>query len=102
MPEPDIAVTAEPEGEGLIPLSSLALIVEVADTTLRTDLGRKAKIYAREGVAEYWVVDVRKALIHQLWAPVDGVYAERRELPFGTRIDSATIESRSIVTDTLA
>lgn len=102
VPEPDIAITAEPEGEGLIPLSSLALIVEVADTTLRTDLGRKKKIYAREGVPEYWVVDVRKAVFHQMWKPVDGAYTETRETPFGERIDSATIEGLSIATDTLA
>ena len=102
VPEPDIAVTAEPEGEGLIPLSSLALIVEVADTTIRTDLGRKKKIYAREGVPEYWVVDVRKSIFHRMWNPVAGVYTETRETPFGERIDSATIEGLSIATDTLA
>ena len=102
VPEPDIALTVEPEGEGLIPLSSLALIVEVADTTLRTDLGRKKKIYAREGVPEYWVVDIRNAAFHQLWNPIKGVYAESREVSFGERIDSATIEGFSIATDTLA
>ena len=102
VPEPDIAVTGEPEGDGLIPLSSLALIVEVADTTLRNDLGRKAKIYAREGVPEYWVVDIRNALIHQMWAPTSGRYTETREVVFGERIDSMTIDAVSIPTDMLA
>ena len=31
VPEPDISITSEPKGEGLIPLASLALIVEVSD-----------------------------------------------------------------------
>ena len=101
VPEPDIAVTAEPEGDGLIPLSSLAFVVEVADTTARTDLGRKRKIYAREGVAEYWVADVRRLLVHQFWQPVEGVYSETREVPFGERIEAATIDGFSISTDAL-
>lgn len=91
VPEPDIAITAEPEGDGLIPLASLALIVEVADTTLRNDLGRKQKIYAREGVPEYWVVDVRHALIHQLWAPAETGYKMRREISFGSSIEGQSI-----------
>ncbi|MES2337472.1 MAG: Uma2 family endonuclease [Pseudomonadota bacterium] len=102
VPEPDIAVTAEPDGDGLIPLASLALIVEVADTTIRNDLGRKKKIYAREGVPEYWVVDLRKAVFHQLWNPTDGVYSDSREMRFGERVSSTTIEGLSIATDTLA
>ena len=101
VPEPDIAVTAEPEGEGLIPLSSLALIVEVADSTLRNDLGRKARIYAREGVGEYWVVNVRDRLFHQLWRPADGAYTERREVPFGEDVFSMTIAGFAIATGTL-
>jgi Uma2 family endonuclease len=33
------------------------LIVEVSDTSLGYDLGRKAAIYARLGLAELWVID---------------------------------------------
>ncbi|MGK6323792.1 Uma2 family endonuclease [Sphingomonas sp. DT-51] len=47
VPQPDVVLTREPEGEGLIPLSSVALAVEVSDTSLRHDLGRKRRIYAR-------------------------------------------------------
>lgn len=101
VPEPDIAVTAEPEGKGLIPLASLALIVEVADSTLRNDLGRKAKIYAREGVPEYWVVDVNGARIHQLWDPQDEAYAQRREILFGDAMSAAAIPGLAIDTSSL-
>jgi Uma2 family endonuclease len=101
VPEPDIAVTAEPEGKGLIPLASLALIIEVADATLRNDLGRKAKIYAREGVPEYWVVDVKGATIHQLWQPEGEAYTERREVPFGTPVAAATVAGLTIETGNL-
>jgi Uma2 family endonuclease len=98
VPEPDIALTAEPEGEGLIPLGSLALVVEVADASLRNDLGRKRRIYARHGVAEYWVVDVNKRLVHQLWQPAGETYAEAREIPFGAPITAATLPGLTIPT----
>jgi Uma2 family endonuclease len=90
-PEPDIVLTSEPRGEGLIPLHSVALVVEIADTTLSGDMKRKAMIYARAGVPEYWVVDVTAKAIHQLWSPEGEAYAERREIAFGERIEAATI-----------
>ena len=34
------------------------LVVEVSDSSLWFDLNVKAKIYARVGIAEYWVMDV--------------------------------------------
>jgi len=38
--------------------ADILLLVEVADRTLRTDLGRKPRIYASGQVREYWVVDL--------------------------------------------
>ncbi|MBN8830310.1 MAG: Uma2 family endonuclease [Sphingomonadales bacterium] len=64
VPEPDIVLTTKPQGSGLIPLASVLLIVEVADTTLAYDLGAKAQLYARARVPEYWVADVSGRLIH--------------------------------------
>ena len=101
VPEPDIAVTGEPEGEGLIPLASLALVIEVADTTLRNDLGRKRKIYAREGIAEYWVVNVRARVIHQMWSPVGDRFTQSRDVPFDTGIVSTMIPDLTVDTATL-
>lgn len=101
VPEPDIAVTGEPEGEGLIPLASLALVVEVADSTLRNDLNRKRRIYAREGVPEYWVVDVKKRLIHQMWGAAGKDYAEKRQIAFDEAIRSAVVSGLVIDTATL-
>lgn len=62
-PEPDILLTSEPEGEGPVPLPSIALIVEVADTTLRNDLGIKQRVYASHGIPEYWIADVEGRVI---------------------------------------
>lgn len=98
VPEPDIVLTSEPDGEGLVPLNSVALIIEVADTTLAGDLSRKARIYARAGIAEYWVADVNTKVIHKMWSPEGDVYAQQRECPFGEPITAATIATLSIET----
>jgi len=100
-PEPDIVVTSEAEGEGLIPFSSVRLIVEVSDATLAFDLGEKLKAYASAGIPEYWVVDVNARAIHQMWAPEGDAYAERRAIPFGDPIAAMTIEGLSIATNQL-
>jgi Uma2 family endonuclease len=98
---PDIAVTAEPEGDGLIPLASLAMVVEVADSTLDNDLGRKLAIYAAAAVPEYWVVDVQGEVIHQMWKPEGEAYAETRQIAFGQPIDAVTIAGLIVATDRL-
>jgi Uma2 family endonuclease len=52
----------------------LALVVEVADTTLTFDLTVKAALYARAGIVEYWVLDFsgRRLVVHR--DPQDGRY----------------------------
>jgi Uma2 family endonuclease len=53
----------------------LALVVEISDTSLAFDLTVKAALYARAGIAEYWVLDVlgRRLIVHR--DPQDGRYA---------------------------
>lgn len=101
MPEPDITVTREPLGEGPIPLASVALVVEVADTTRDIDLGRKAALYARHDVPEYWVADLETGSMHQLWQPVGKEYAKHETSTFGERITAATLAGLSIETNAL-
>jgi len=40
-----------------------ALVVEVADSTLRLDRGRKKRVYARAGIPIYWIVNLVKMQI---------------------------------------
>ncbi|NET28920.1 MAG: Uma2 family endonuclease [Okeania sp. SIO1I7] len=60
-PEPDIAVVkvdpldyddSHPTAEDVY------LIVEIADSTLKSDLEVKGKEYAKSGIEDYWVLDV--------------------------------------------
>lgn len=101
VPEPDIVVTSDPEGDGLIPLGSVALVVEVADTTLTNDLGRKHRIYAGHGVPEYWVVDVNARLIHQMSRPAGNSYIDKEEVSFGEPLKSVAIPGLTVPTTSL-
>jgi len=40
------------------------LVVEISDTTLKYDLGRKAAAYKKHEVREYWVLDINKRETH--------------------------------------
>jgi Uma2 family endonuclease len=69
-PEPDVAVTAEPEDAYTTrhpTPADLLLVVEVADTTLRFDRTKKVALYSRAGIREYWIVDVagRRLYVHR-------------------------------------
>ena len=55
-------------------VDDLCLIVEVADTSLRFDLTTKAPLYARTGIADYWVVDAKKKRLIVHRDPRDGRY----------------------------
>lgn len=56
--------------------SDILLLVEVSDTTLHFDLSNKALLYARIGIAEYWVADIkeRRFVVHRNPTPTG--YAE--------------------------
>jgi Uma2 family endonuclease len=75
-PEPDVAIV--PAGsvfQGDHP-SWAHLVIEVAASSQDKDRGPKGELYARAGVPEYWIVDVRKRRVECYRLPVDGRYAE--------------------------
>lgn len=76
-PEPDLIVLNRPSGEFLTANpqpANLCLVVEISDSTLGFDLTKKAKLYARAGIADYWVVDIaaRQIIVHR--NPQTGTY----------------------------
>jgi Uma2 family endonuclease len=98
LPQPDILLTSAPRGDGFVPLNSVALIAEVAATTLGYDLKRKLALYARSGISEYWVADVNGRVIHQFSAPAGEAYAEERRHAFGDVVEAATIKGLRVET----
>ncbi|MGH9064316.1 MAG: Uma2 family endonuclease [Acidimicrobiales bacterium] len=89
-PEPDLALlrprddfyASQQPGPG-----DVLLLIEVSDTTLTWDLGTKAGLYSRSGVAEYWVVDVegRQIFVHRRPGPTG--YGEVRAVAAGGALD---------------
>jgi Uma2 family endonuclease len=61
-PEPDVVVvrgTSRMARHHPMPADAV-LVMEVSDTTLAFDQGDKAAAYARAGVVEYWILDLRR------------------------------------------
>jgi len=58
-PEPDVAIVAgAPRDYVTAHPARAALVVEVADSSLRLDRRLKAGLYARAGLPEYWIVNL--------------------------------------------
>jgi len=75
-PEPDAVVltcSVRELRERIAP-GDIRLVVEVSDSSLTFDLHEKARLYARAGIPEYWVLDVngRQLLVHR--EPRNGKY----------------------------
>ena len=61
--EPDILALRgsieDYEGRQVDPVDDVALVLEVSDTSLAYDQGIKSHLYASQGIAEYWIVNLR-------------------------------------------
>ena len=64
--EPDIVLYPTGFTGNKVPPGEIIVLIEVADTSLSYDTGRKAKIYASLGVREYWVVNAKtlETIVH--------------------------------------
>ncbi|MFN3868898.1 MAG: Uma2 family endonuclease [Hyphomicrobiaceae bacterium] len=65
-PEPEMIVCLAGMKPSEVPPADVLLLVEVADASLAYDTGLKARIYARLGVVDCWVVNVGtlETLVH--------------------------------------
>jgi Uma2 family endonuclease len=103
-PEPDLAIvvgtiqqyaTAHP--------TSAVLIVEVSDTTLAYDRHRKGSLYARAGIADYWVVNLRARHVEVYRAPIPDAlrvygyrYSSRTDLLPGATVSPLVLPQAAI------
>ncbi len=68
-PMPDLALLAQRPIAGALIDELPLLVIEVSDETLSYDLGFKRLEYARAGVPEYWVVDLKRRRIRAFRRP---------------------------------
>lgn len=101
LPEADLLVVSGGDAP-IVQRDEVLIAVEVSVSSLHHDLGRKSKLYARMGVPEYWVVDVKRQTIIRLAEPAAEEYLQRQEFPFGAAIPSATIAGLVVETAHLA
>ena len=97
IPEPDISLARTAEGKAVAG-GETVLAVEISDSSLDFDLGRKQRLYARYAVPEYWVADVTGRRLVRMWFPNGDSYERRDEHPFGQRVESATIAGLAVET----
>lgn len=92
---PDIALYRA-EVSGRVPEARDALVVvEVADTSVSYDRNVKLPLYARAGVPEAWLVDLRAGVVEVHSGPIEDGYGETRRYERQARVHSATLSEIS-------
>jgi Uma2 family endonuclease len=76
-PEPDLVLLKAPPTRSRMKPSpeNILLVIEAADSTRSFDLTKKADLYARAGIPDYWVFDTnkREVIVHR--EPAHGKYS---------------------------
>ena len=82
-PCPDIFIHSASKRVDKLTGADVLLLIEVADSSILRDLRAKAALYARFGIADYWVVDAcgRRIFIHRQPGPTgyDEVFEADRD-----------------------
>lgn len=98
-PQPDLAIIKERPRRNLPTSEDVVLIVEVAETSLAYDRDVKLPLYARAGIAEVWIVDLREHRIEVYADPAPGGYRVFRAAGPGEQLSSQTVEGLSLSVD---
>lgn len=83
LPQPDVVLLrAEPdEYRRRHPkIDEVVLLIEVAESSFSYDRRCKAALYARHGIAEYWIVHVEKSRVLRLTEPTQTGYAKEETI----------------------
>ncbi|HYU33505.1 MAG TPA: Uma2 family endonuclease [Thermoanaerobaculia bacterium] len=87
MPEPDLAVVpGEPDDYLKAHPKTALLVLEVADSSQYHDRVRKAGIYARAGLQDYWILNLTQDVLEVYRKPARGEYREKLTFHRGERI----------------
>ena len=71
-PEPDLVLCARDPldyAEAHPRSTQIFLVIEVADTSFQQDRQRKARLYARNGIPQYWLVDLTRRRVEVMTSP---------------------------------
>jgi len=77
-PEPDVAVVrGAPRDYTDAHPSRALLVVEVSDSTLRLDRAEKLRVYAANGIPEYWIVNLIETTLEVYRDPASETYRSK-------------------------
>jgi Uma2 family endonuclease len=79
--------------------SDTLLVIEVADTSLEADRQEKIPLYARAGIPEAWLVNLRDDAIEIHREPQAGVYAGLRTARRGETVTPLAFPSVASLVD---
>jgi Uma2 family endonuclease len=75
-PDPDLHLYDADRPLGAVNGANVGLVIEVAQSTIRSDLAFKPELYAQHGVRDYWVVDANTDTIIVHRDPLDSAHRE--------------------------
>jgi Uma2 family endonuclease len=84
--EPDVVIYSRTDGLRGLTGSNVLLVVEIADSSLRYDIGRKAALYASFGVRELWVIDAVRLTTRVFREPGTEGYRATQEFGAGDQL----------------
>lgn len=93
-PQPDLSLLKtrpRPDAEAPPGPENILLLVEVSDTTLAYDRNVKLPLYARAGILEAWIVDLRGGAVEVHAAPERGRFTRLRKHLRGDELRSETV-----------
>jgi Uma2 family endonuclease len=73
--------------------------VEISDSSLKFDRDVKLPIYAREGIDEVWLIDVRTPAVHIFRSPGPSGYQEEKSVGRNEIIHLSQVPDVSLKTD---
>jgi Uma2 family endonuclease len=98
-PEPDIAIVKlDPSDydDHHPTAADIYLIIEVADSTLKTDLEIKSLLYAQNGISDYWVLDLNHRQLQVFREPTEQGYQQQFILEDDASIQPLTFSQITI------
>jgi len=84
--EPDVVIFPRATGIPGLTAANALLVVEIADSSLRYDVGRKAQLYASFGVRELWVIDAVNLTARVFRDPAPDGYRQSRDASASDRL----------------
>lgn len=101
-PQPDLALLrdrADRYRSGHPQPADVLLLVEVSDSSLRFDRTVKLPLYARAGIAEFWIVDLVRRVMDAYRDPAGDAYATMRTYRSGDRVALALAPEIALALD---